>query len=188
MKKVYMIHGWGENSEDVWFPWLRGELEKKGIPVTVFDMPHTDVPVIEDWVRHLEINIKDVDEETYFIGHSIGCQTIIRYLEKLHREKRVGGCLFVAPWFNLINLEPEEMEIAHPWLNIKTDFGRILEHCNNFLCLFSDNDPFVPQSDHKIFKEDLGAKIIVEKGRGHFLEKQEPKILEEALKFLHVHE
>ncbi len=183
-----MIHGWSESSEDIWFPWLKKELEKHGLKVEVFDMPDTDVPVIEKWVKYLESNVKDVDEETYFIGHSIGCQTILRYLEKLHKYKRIGGCFFVAPWFNLINLEPEEMEIAHPWLNTKTDFSRIHEHCDNFVSLFSDNDPYVPVSDHKIFENDLGSRIIVEKARGHFLEKEEPKILEEAIRFLHAHE
>jgi hypothetical protein len=186
MKKVYLIHGWGENSEDSWFPWIRGELEKKGVDVTVFDMPNSNFPVMEQWVKHLEENVKEIDEETYLFGHSIGCQTIIRFLEKLHKYKRVGGCFFVAPWFNLINLEPEEMEIAHPWINTKTDFSRINEHCDNFLSLFSDNDPFVPESDHKIFEEKLGSKIIIEKGARHFEKKEEPVILREALKFLHV--
>ena len=188
MKKVYLVHCWGASSEENWYPELQEKLAEKGFEVKVFSMPNTEAPLIEEWIRYLEDNVKDVDENTYFVGHSVGCQTIMRFLEKLHRGKRIGGCFFVAPWFNLVNLEPEEMEIAHPWMNTKTDFARILTHCSNFLCLFSSNDPYVPQSDHSIFEKDLGAKIVLEQNRGHFTEKQEPKILEEALKFLHVHD
>ena len=56
MKKVYMIHGWAGSSEDNWFPWLKENLEGKGVQVEVFDMPNTKRPKIEEWVRFLEKN------------------------------------------------------------------------------------------------------------------------------------
>ena len=178
MKKVYLIHGWGGSSEGGWFDWLKEELPKKGFEVKAFDMPNTDEPKIEKWVGYLEENIKDVDEHTFFIGHSIGCQTILRFLEKLHKHKRVGGCVFVAGWFDLINLESEEMEIAHPWVNKDIHFGRILDHCNNFLAIFSDDDPYVHLEEMEKFKKNLGAKIIIKKGKEHFNNVQKiPEIL-----------
>ena len=186
MKKVYMVHGWGGSSEDAWFPWLKEELEARGIEVFSLDMPHSDFPKIEEWVKELEYRIDEADEESYFIGHSIGCQTILRYLEKLHKNARIGGCLFVAPWFNRINMNAEEMEIAHPWINTSLDFGRIVEHSTNFVSLFSGDDPYVPQSDQETFRERLNSKIIVEKKRGHFEKEEEPSVLREALKMLHL--
>lgn len=186
MKKVYMIHGWGGSSEDNWFPWLRYELEDRDVEVRVFNMPNTENPKIEEWVKYLETKVKDVDKDTYFIGHSIGCQTIMRFLEKLHKDKKIGGCIFVAPWFNLVNLEPEEMEIAHPWLNSQIHFERVIEHCTNFLCIFSNDDPNVPFTDKEIFKDRIGAKIIIEKKRGHFEDDEEPVILRETLNFLRI--
>lgn len=187
-KKVYMIHGWGGSSEDNWFPWMKEELEKKGLNVVVFDMPNTNHPKIEEWVDYLRENISSgkIDEDAYFIGHSIGCQTIMRFLEKLHKHKKVGGCIFVAPFFDLINLEPEEMVIAHLWTNSEIAHERILDHCNNFLCIFSDDDPEVHLKEADKFRERLGAKIIIEKKRGHFLDKIQPRVLDESLKFLKV--
>lgn len=184
MKKVYMIHGWGGGSEENWFPWLKKELQNRGAKVFVFDMPDSENPKIEAWVSYLEKNIKNVDEETFFVGHSVGCQTIMRFLEKLPKHKKVGGCFFVAPWFNLINLEHEEMEIAHPWISSNINFLRILDHCDNFLALFSKDDPYVPISDESLFKERIYAKTIIEKNAGHFEKDVEPNILKELLKFL----
>jgi predicted alpha/beta hydrolase family esterase len=186
MKKVYLVHCWESNSEENWYPWLKYKLEERNLDVLVFNMPNTKHPKIEVWVKYLETKIKDVDEETYFIGHSIGCQTIMRFLEKLHKNKKIGGCIFVAPWFNLINLEPEEMETARPWLNIEIHLDRVIEHCNKFLALFSSNDPYVPISDKELFKDKLNAKIVVEKNRGHFEEVIEPAILKETLNFLKI--
>jgi predicted alpha/beta hydrolase family esterase len=31
MKRVIIIHGWEASPESNWFPWLKNELEKKGI-------------------------------------------------------------------------------------------------------------------------------------------------------------
>jgi predicted alpha/beta hydrolase family esterase len=180
-KKVFLIHGWGGSSEGGWFDWLKQELPKKGFEVESFDMPNTWEPKIEDWVGFLEekINFDDIDEETFFIGNSIGCQTIMRFLEKLHKHKKIGGCVFVAGWFELINLEPKEMEIAHPWINSELHFERILDHCNNFLAIFSDNDPYVHEDEIKKFKKNLGAKIIIKHHQSHFENTKEiPEILD----------
>lgn len=179
MKKVYMIHGWNFSPEDNWYPWLKTELENRGFKVEAFDMPDSENPKIENWVRYLEENIKDIDEETYFIGHSIGCQTIMRFLEKLHKHKKIGGCIFVVGWFNLTKeaYEDEEDEkLMNPWMTTHIDFSRILDHCNNFLAIFSKDDPYVYVTDSEIFREKLGAKIVITDGREHFIEEKEPVI------------
>jgi predicted alpha/beta hydrolase family esterase len=167
MKKVYLIHGWGGSSKGGWFDWLKEELRGKA-EVQAFDMPDSDNPIIERWVDFLENNIKKIDGETYFVGHSIGCQTIMRFLERLPERTPIGGCVFVAGWFNLMNIEDLEKGIAKPWLVRPIDFEKIKRNCDNFLVVLSDNDPFVPLSDAKIFKDKLGTKAIIKKNKGHF--------------------
>ena len=188
MKKAYLIHRWEGNPENCWFPWLKKELEAKGFAVVVPAMPNTDEPRIEEWVGHLKEIVKDVDEETYFIGHSIGCQAIMRFLETLENVK-VGGLVFVAGFFNLPNLETqEEKDIAKPWIENPIDTDKIKKMSKKITCIFSDNDPDVPLSDIDLFKERLGAKIIIEKGKGHFDEDSGVMelgvVLEEMEKFL----
>jgi len=87
-KKVYLIHGWGGNdSSEGWFGWLKENLKEKGIEVIGFNMPNTDEPKIEEWLGFMKENIKNIDEETYFLGHSIGCQAILRFLEGLDNDE-----------------------------------------------------------------------------------------------------
>ena len=191
MNKAYIIHGWDFNPQMHWYPWLINQLESKGFEVIAPEMPTTSHPKINEWIEKLRKIAPAPDKETYFIGHSIGCQTILRYLESLNNKIKVGGVVLVAPWFHLQNLENEESEkIVNPWLETPMDFDKINSHIpqNKLVAIFSDNDPFVPVADKEIFKALLKSKIIVEHNKGHFTEEDKitevPKVLEELLNML----
>ncbi len=80
--KVILVHRWEGTPRSDWYPWLKKELEKKGFTVIIPNMPNTSKPKINAWVSYLKKIVGTLDEETYFIGHSIGCQAIMRLLEK----------------------------------------------------------------------------------------------------------
>ena len=168
-RRVFIIHGWDGYPDEGWFPWLKTKLEKNGFQVHVPSMPEPAEPKIEPWVSHLSKIVGEVDENTYFVGHSIGCQTILRYLERLPVDKKTGGAVFVAGWFTLTNSETdEEKEIAKPWLETPIDFEKVKRHTKKFFAVFSDDDEVVPQENKKLFSERLGAKTAIEHAKGHF--------------------
>jgi len=184
MKKAYIIHNWGGSSKSGWYPWLKKELKSKGFETVVFDMPDTKNPKIGTWVKYLEDNIQNPDEETILIGHTIGCQTILRYLEKLPENVKVGKVILVAPWIIISGLKEKEIKIAKPWVENKIDEGKILNHVEKIIAIFSDNDPYIPAENQKIFSEKYNAEIIIEHGKGHFLENDGITELPVALKYI----
>src|SRR3989338_4478907 len=167
-KRAIIVHGWDGYPEEGWFPWLKKELEEKRFEVFVPAMPNADVPEINSWVGELARTVQAPDGDTLLIGHSIGCQTILRYLESIGGEK-VGGAVFVAGWFVLSDLETEEEKIiGKPWIEAPINFEKVKSTTNNFTVIFSVDDPVVPlEENKKIFEEKLGSKVIIEKNRGH---------------------
>jgi len=171
MKRVFIIHGWGGYPKEGWFPWLKKELEMQNFLVEIPSMPDSNEPKIETWVDYLKEVIIKPNEETFLVGHSIGCQTILRYLESLNPEEKIGGAVFVAGWFSLAIYESdEEKRIAKPWIENPINFEKVRSHCKNFSAIFSTNDPFVSINDNApIFREKLGIEDIkIEKNKGHF--------------------
>lgn len=169
MNKIYLIHCWEGTKEDGWYPWLDKKIRNVNNKVFRFNMPDTNKPKIEKWVSELDKQVDDLDENTYFVGHSIGCQTIMRYLESKN-VKKIGGILFVAPWLELLPeavSDKESYGIAMPWLETPIDFKKIKSITDNITCIFSDNDYFVPLNQERKFKELLGAKTIIVKDKGH---------------------
>lgn len=169
MKKIYLVHCWGGTSNDGWYPWIDRSLSNTNTKVIRFDMPNTSKPVINEWLDKLDSVIDNLDENTYFIGHSIGCQTIMRYLETKEITK-IGGILFIAPWFDLFKKAVEDEEsynTAYHWINNKIDLEKVKKFTNNINCIFSDNDYFVSLEQKDEFKNKLNAKTCVVKNKGH---------------------
>ena len=166
MKRAFIVHGWGGSPREGWFPWLKNELTHKGFSVFLLSMPRPKKPLITDWVSHLAKSVKNSDSETYFVGHSIGCQTILRYLEKV--DTLVGGAVLVAPWLTLTGLETkEDKETAKSWLETPIDFVHV-KKIATIHALFSDNDPFVSMENVRLFKQKLAAVTMIEHHKGHF--------------------
>lgn len=168
MNKIYIVHCWDGTKDDGWYPWLDDKISNENNEVIRFNMPNTAHPKIEEWVAELDKQVNDLGEKTYFVGHSIGCQTIMRYLERKNID-RIGGMLFVASWLDLlpeaIN-DDESFNVAYPWIHTPIDFEKIKRITNKITCIFSNNDYFVSLTQQDVFKK-LNAKIVIVNDKGH---------------------
>lgn len=171
MTKVYILHGWDGYPDEPLFRWLEKNLKENRFEVIIPAMPHPENPTIGDWVKMA--SELESDEETIFVGHSIGCQTILRTLEKYEGGKKIQGIVLIAPWMRLdeetIKEEGQEIiEIAKPWMETPIDFEKVRSHTGKVVAIFSDDDPYVRRDQADFFKNKLGAEIIFEEKKGHF--------------------
>ena len=172
MKRLYIIHGWHDNPQEPVLLWIKDQAIAKGFEVVIPDMPLADTPNINNWVNHIKDTVGYIDEQTYFVGHSIGAQAILRYLQDPEGVE-LGGAVFIAPWLTLTGIDSTgKMDIVRPWLENPIDFGKIkklVKSSDKFVAIFSDNDAFVPLAENReAFSAKLGATIVVESGKGHF--------------------
>lgn len=180
------MHGWGGFPEEGWFPWLKSSLEKRGFTVVVPAMPDPTVPTIEKWVGHLAQIVGKPDKQTYFVGHSIGCQAVLRYLASLPTGAKVGGTVLVAGFLDSLILSANEgKEIASPWLTQVIDGAKVKKATDHIAAIFSDNDKCVPIENKKFFEERFGTQTFIENGGNVFSHftgsdgiKEIPKVLE----------
>ena len=184
MKKVVIIHCWEGYSDYCWYPNTKKELENKGYEVIVPKMPETNLPKFNDWLSELRKVAGKPNEDLYLIGHSLGCITILRYLENLKESEKIGGVILVAGFTDNLCFKKIKSFFETP-----IDFQKIKSHCSDFVVIHSDNDPYVSLKEGNIFKEKLGAKLIVKHNMGHFsgeIEKEDsctqlPDVIESLL-------
>ncbi len=169
-RRVFIIHGWEDTPHNGWFPWLKKELVRLGIEVHAPTMPDASHPMIDVWVPFLQHLVGTADAHTYFVGHSIGCQTILRYAQSLPDEVHIGGAILVAGW---VTLKPAALEdedaaaVALPWIQRPLDWPKIRRHLPKVTAILSDDDQFVPVEDGKVFVRELHAQLIIEHQKRH---------------------
>ncbi|MBI2021438.1 serine hydrolase family protein [Candidatus Daviesbacteria bacterium] len=162
-KRVVIVHCWDGYPEYCWYPQTKKELEEKNFEVIIPQMPETNLPRLSLWLPKLREVIGQTDEDLSLVGHSSGCITILRYLETLEDNQRVDKVILVAGFTDDLGYEELKNFFEKP-----IDFEKIRKKANKFIAIHSDNDPFVSLKYGDIFKDQLGAKLIVKHQMGHF--------------------
>ncbi len=162
-KRAFIIHGFEGSPDESWFGWLKRKLEENRFTVEVPAMPRPRKPNVYEWVSRIRKVVDVPDKQCYFIGHSLGCITILRYLESLEKTERVGGAVFVAGFAENIGLKD-----IRGFFQKDIEWSEIRKHCKKFVAINSNNDEYVAEDSGKIFGEKLGAEVVVINNMGHF--------------------
>ena len=160
--RVFILHGWGDYADKGWFPWLAAELKKRGIDAVALNM-EPQPPVLSQWKEILSKAVGTPDMETYFVGHSAGAMTILHYLAEQPENVEVGGVVMVAGWTDDLGMD----ELKN-FFETLLDWNMVKKHCKRFVCIYSDDDPYVKPYHADVFKQKLGAKLVPEKNKKHF--------------------
>jgi len=189
-KRAFIIHGYKSYPEEAWLPWLRVELEGRGYQVALPKMPHPSRPTVAEWIGFITKLVGEPDKRTVMIGHSLGCQAVLRYLETLGAAgKSVGRTVLVAGSFppNLSVAEAREKVGGNrallAWFTTPVDPKKVKRAAGKCTMILSDDDPYIPVKHARAtFRDKLDPKIVIEHGKGHFNEDDKITALPSALK------
>ena len=162
-KKLIIVHGWEGSPQEAWFPWLKSEMERKDWEVHVPALPNANNPKMHDWVSSLAQVADSVDENTYMVGYSLGCITILRFLENLDEKQKIGGAILVAGFDNPLNINELGNFFQGP-----LNWDKAKRVCKKFVVIHSEDDPDVPADNGIRMSNNLGAKKILVNGYKHF--------------------
>ena len=145
MKNYIILHGSFGSNDGNWFPWLKKELEEKNLKV---DVPQMPVGVgnqnFENWSKIMnELNIND---NTTIIAHSI-------------------APIFVCGFNNYLGIDKDFDEVNEPMFI--DNYKDIKNYCDNIVCYYSDNDPYVKFEVEKEFADAIANEKNVIKNGGH---------------------
>ncbi len=163
MKTIFIFHGFGGSAEKNWFPWLKEQLTTIGHRVIAPSFPRSNDPKISEWMEFFRHLNTPPDEDSIFIGHSLGGLFALRLLEKI--KTHIDSCILVAPVSKPMNNDID----AHimTFFSEPLDWKRIQERASRFHILHASNDPYIPLSHAEELAQHLKAPLtVIEKG-GH---------------------
>ncbi len=160
MKNASIFHGTGGNPTLFWTPYIKDNLEKIGYSVWVPQLPDADNPTIKNWLTY-SINNGHYDSESLIIGHSAGCPLILSILENIN--VKITLAVFVSGF--ITNLTKDESD---PILQESYDWEKIKSHCEKFIFINSDNDPWgCNDKQGRMMLDNLGGDLVIRHGEGH---------------------
>lgn len=187
--RVFIVPRRGATAQNDWYSWLAEQVRREAAHaverVAALEMPNPQRPVPGQWVGKISRALGTVPPylaRSILVGHSVGCQALLRYLAALPRHRQVHGVLCVAGWWQLTSPWPG----ARVWLD-HTFLAPHLRHCTRYLtCLISDNDPYTPDWQHNklAWEQRLQARVEVVPGAAHFTYPREPAVLQALLTML----
>ena len=163
---IFIFHGTEGHPEENWFPWLKGELEAQDYNVIVpqFPSPPVVAAKIDEWFDVLKDYEQYINEDTVFVGHSLGGVFTLRVLEKLDHPVKaavyVGAPIGVRP---ILNYDRDSS-----FSGFEFDWDAIKNHAKNFVVYQSDDDPYVGLDNGKELATHLGVELSFIPNAGHF--------------------
>ncbi|UZE94273.1 MAG: leucine--tRNA ligase [Candidatus Pacearchaeota archaeon] len=175
--KEKLARGEPPQNERHWIPWIKKQLEKKGIKTEAPLMPNNWNPKYNDWKK--EFKNLNINENSVLIGHSGGGGFLIRWLGET--KKRIKKLILIAPAIAYA----KEKTPFEDLLRFKID-NKIKENIGEIIIFVSNNENESIRKSVRIISEKLDVPPTTLKDKGHFLEKhmgtQEfPELLKEVI-------
>ena len=166
IKKIIFVPGFGLSAPlevGDWPDWLAKETRKCGFEFNLLSMPDIMYPEVDQWLAFFNKQNIEIDDDTYFVGHSLGCITIARFLEKLPSKKVARGCIFISGFCSL-----PPIPFLSDFCTLPIDFSEVKKHAREFVSIVSDNDHVIPPKLSEELSKKVGAWNITEHNKGHF--------------------
>ncbi len=184
MKENYfLIHGSFGSPFVNWFPYLRKEIEKKDLEVYTPDFP-TGVGKqnYENWSKllktYVEANV--IHTNTIIFAHSIAPVFICKFL--IENKIKVKRLVFVCGFNNYLGID-EEYDAVNESMYLD-NLEEIKRYCNDIVCYYTKNDPYVTYEVEKNFADSIADKQIVIDDGGHLNSESGYTEFEELLEYL----
>ena len=181
MKNYFIIHGSFGSSQENWFPWLENEILKKGRKVENLDFPiGVNNQTYQNWEMVLNSQKRFITEDSVFFCHSISCIFLIKYCVK--NNIKIGKAIFVSGFNNYLVLD-EDFDAVNCTM-FTTRIEEFKKLCNERICYYSKNDPYIKLEKLEEFANLIDAKKICVDNAGHFNEKAGYTHFDDLLKYV----
>ncbi len=161
--KFFIFHGAHGNSKENWFPWLDAKLSGLGQEIIIPDFPTPKGQNLENWLNEFKKYENRLDEDSVFVGHSLGAAFALSIIENLNIK--IKACYLVCGFVEPLNNELDKINSS--FTEKEFDYNKIKQNCRKFVCYQSDNDPYVPVETGERLAKKIGAEIIHIENGGH---------------------
>lgn len=183
MNNYLIVHGSFGSPFGNWFPYLRRELEKRELVVYTPDMPSgVGYQNYDNWsnVMKTYVDAGIINENTVIFAHSIAPVFVCKFL--IENSIKVKRLVLVCGFNNYLGIN-DDYDAVNESMYLD-NLEEVKNYCNDIVCFYSDNDPYVTFDKEKEFADMIAStQIVIQKG-GHLNSESGYDEFEELLKYI----
>lgn len=182
-RRLVIVPRWSGRPDSDFYPWLTRELaadpERRHEPVVALDLPEPGLPKLDTWPPAIAAALGEDRQalaDTVVLAHSVGCQATLHALASLPPGSKIAAMVAVAGWWEVDAPWPAIV----PWQTQHPDLERVRATLGKLVVLLSDDDPFTSNhlANAALWRNKLGAEIVLVAGARHFNDITAPAVLE----------
>lgn len=184
MKNNYLlVHGSFGSPFSNWIPFLRKEIENKNLEVYTPDLPSgVGYQNYGNWSKLLKVYVdaKIINENTVIFAHSIAPIFICKFI--VENKIKVKRLVFICGFNNYFGIDED-----YDTVNASMYFDNLIDikkYCDDIVCFYSDNDPYVKYETEKEFADTITENQIMISGGGHLNTESGYTEFNELLKYI----
>lgn len=187
MKNIFIIHGFMGSNIENWFPWFKRKIDSENTLCVIPQFPiEIEKQNYNEWKKLLDV-YKDygmINNETILIGHSTGSACAIKYI--LDKNIKINKLILISGFNGLLDPDPDDLHNkVNPTFYVSDALLKdVKNYANEIICMYGDDDPYIPQPVLHSLSEKLNAKEIIIPGGGHLNSESGYDKFEELLKYI----
>lgn len=187
MRYIFINHGFMESNIENWFPYIKESLDDNNNQVIIPQYPiDVNKHFYDYWKKVLDVykEFNYINPNTVMIGHSSGCAFTIKYL--IENNLKIDKLILVSGFNNYYADNKDDFHnVVNKTFYVDDDkLVRIKDLCNKIICIYGNNDPYIPQNIFHDLVLKLNANEIVIPNGGHLNKESGYTKFEKILEYL----
>ena len=188
MKYYYIIHGFMGSNVENWFPYFKEKVDSDNSLCIIPQFPiNVDNHNYSEWKKLLDLynyEYKMMNNESIVIGHSTGSICALKYI--LESKTNIDKLILVSGFNNFM---AEDINDIHNKINPtyyvnENNLNEINKYVNEIICIYGDNDPYIPQDVLHDFATKVNAKEVIIHNGGHLNKSSGYTSFDEIFKYI----
>lgn len=162
----FIIHGSFSSPFSNWIPYLRKEIANKELEVYTPDLPSgVGYQNYTNWANMMKEYVKLglINENTTIFAHSIAPVFVCKFL--INNKIKIKRLISVCGFNNYLGIN-EEYDNVNKSMYLD-DLEEVKKYCNDIICYYSKNDPYVKYEVEKEFADTIADEQVVIEDGGH---------------------
>jgi len=188
MKYYYIIHGFMGSNIENWFPWFKEQIDSDNSLCIIPQFPiQLEKHNYSHWKKLLDLYNHEynmMDKQSVFIGHSTGSICALKYI--LETEMHIDKLILVSGFNNYLDKDVNDIhnKINPTYYVDENDLSKINDYVNEIICIYGDNDPYIPQEVFHDLASKINAKEVIINNGGHLNKQSGYTSFKELMKYI----